>query len=177
MVWFKLNEVHGMSQDLPGPRCGQYVSGGIASYPCWLESGHEGPCEAVEVQASHRKRQEWLKTIYSPTPAPSSPSGPVPGVPSPPPALDPNRLEGGLQRQEEMLKSLHARDIKDLPDWVRQGIIANSSQISLALLWTLAQKEFSSGATTVTLSREFLDRLVIPVAQDFFSLFTISNQE
>lgn len=39
--------------------CGKFVSGGMLSYPCTLESGHEGPCYAVESTRSATLRKKW----------------------------------------------------------------------------------------------------------------------
>lgn len=43
----------------PAAKCGQYVEGGFASYPCTLPLEHTGPCYAVEVDRSRRKREAW----------------------------------------------------------------------------------------------------------------------
>lgn len=171
--------------DLPGPRCGRYVDGGFSSFPCWIEAGHDGPCVAVEVPVSSIRRDLWIqeqtlggpKAPTVPTAAPSAPSGPVPGVPSPPAGLDPNLLADPMQRQKEILASVATMDVRSLPDWVRQGIISSASQVSLATLYQLAREQFAHGASVVTITPEFLDRLIIPVVRDFFDLFLIKNQE
>lgn len=167
--------------DLPGPRCGRYVDGGFSSFPCWLDAGHDGPCVAVEVPVSSVRRDLWLKEQSPapkvPTAAPSAPSGPVPGVPSPPAGLDPALLADPLQRQQQILASMATMDVRSLPDWVRQGIISSASQVSLATLYQLAREQFAHGASVVTITPEFLDRLIIPVVRDFFDLFLIQNKE
>lgn len=168
--------------DLPGPRCGQYVSGGFASYPCWEEAGHGGPCAAAEVPASQRRREQWLEEqarasaqVEAFVPQ-APPSGPVAGVPTPPAALDPRVLSDPVQRQRDILAGL-GKDFGSLPDWVRQGIISSSAQVSLATLYHLAKQQFASGATVVTLTPEFLDRLIVPVVRDFLDLFTTQAQK
>lgn len=169
--------------DLPGPRCGQYVSGGFASYPCWLDADHRGPCVAVEVPASKARRDQWLQENpeWITPPASSEPaqpsSGPVVGVPSPPAALNPSMLSDPLQRQQALLDRLATDDFRALPDWVKQGIISSSAQVSLATLYHLAKQQFDAGATVVTLTPEFLDRLTIPVVRDFIDLFTNQSQK
>jgi hypothetical protein len=172
--------------DLPGPRCGQYVSGGIASYPCWEEANHEGPCAATEVPASQARRRQWLEEqahmrasmmAHMPQSAVEPPSGPVAGVPSPPAALRPEMLSDPLQRQQEILARLSSKDFRALPDWVKQGIIGSSAQVSLATLYHLAKQQFDAGATVVTLTPEFLDRLTIPVVRDFIDLFVNQSQK
>jgi hypothetical protein len=170
-----------MSNDLPGPRCGQYVDGGFSSFPCWIEAGHDGPCVAVEVPVSGIRRDLWLKQQSQQPEVPQAPqiapSGPVAGVPVPPRALDPRLLADPAERQEKMLAALATKDVGSLPDWVRQGIISSSSQVSLATLYQLAREQFAQGATVLTITPEFLDRLIIPVARDFFDLFLIQNKE
>lgn len=170
-----------MSDDLPGPRCGQYVSGGFSSYPCWLDAGHDGPCVAREVPVSSVRRDLWLQEQPRQQEAHQSsqiaPSGPVAGVPIPPAALDPAMLADPGHRQQQILASMATMDVGLLPDWVRQGIISSSSQVSLATLYQLAREQFARGATVVTITPEFLDRLIIPVARDFFDLFLIQNKE
>lgn len=171
------------TMELPGPRCGQYVSGGFASYPCWLELGHHGPCAALEVPASGQRRKVWeqeneqVQRMIQPH-LPSAPAtGPVEGVPTPPAALTASMLSDPVERQQKLLARLAEGDFESLPEWARQGMIASSAQVSLATFYHLAKDAFANGATVITLDAQFLDRLLTPAVRDFFDLFTAQQHK
>lgn len=39
--------------------CGKYLGKGATSWPCPLESGHEGPCATIELPRTMRERERW----------------------------------------------------------------------------------------------------------------------
>jgi len=165
-------------QELPGPRCGKYVDATHVSYPCWLPQGHDGPCVAQEVPVSQVRRDMWLEQgakVHQGEVDDQNPSAPlrVPtsGIPSPPAALNPAVLADPVEREKAHLASFQGKDFQDLPEWVKSAIIASSSQTSLAILWALCQQEFEQGAKTVTISPEFLNRLMTPAVRNFVSFF------
>lgn len=45
----------------PVKPCDKLVEGSWAAYPCRIDEGHDGPCEAIEVPRSVSKRQRWLQ--------------------------------------------------------------------------------------------------------------------
>jgi hypothetical protein len=169
-------------QTLPGQRCLQYVDASFVSYPCWLAFGHDGPHVAHEVPVSAQRRKIWeqeqekeKQAQHSAPALQQTPSAPVAGVPSPPPALDPAMLADPVERERNHIASLHGKEFRDLPEWVKSAIIASSSQTSLTLLWTLCHREFKRGATSVTISPDFLERLLTPAVRDFVSHFDIKE--
>lgn len=164
-------------QQLPGPRCPRYVDGGMTSWPCTVVEGinHIGPCAAPEVPVSAVRRQQWFdknKPASKPQPA-LIPTGPLIGVPSPPPVLVGAMLIDPEDRDANQFAALATGSVKGLPEWARQGMIAASAQTSLGLLWALCQAEFEKGANSVVITQEFLERLVTPVVREFLSFFTI----
>lgn len=48
--------------ETPSSPCGEYVSAGVASFPCSLPRGHEGPHVAEESPQSLRARAAWVKS-------------------------------------------------------------------------------------------------------------------
>lgn len=166
--------------DLPGPRCGQYVEGGgITSYPCMLESGHQGPCVAIELPVSTNRRNVWLeqqaKQRQPSIPvSPQAPSSPVAGVPSPPATLSPALLADPFDRERQQLERLGIHAIEGLPNSHRALAISEAAQTSLGVFYQLARQQFDAGADTVVVTKPFLDRLLTPAVKAFFDQFFLS---
>ena len=138
---------------------------------------HDGPCEAPEVPVSKVRRQQWLsKQPQQSVSVPASRStGPVAGIPAPPPGLNPDSLRPGSERDTVLLKRYGGVPFANLPRRSQEDLIASSAQVSLALLWVSAHEHFANGATSVTVSREYLERLVTPLVQQFVSNFIVNQ--
>lgn len=143
--------------------CNEYVDGGIMSWPCRLNPGHEGPHEAVEVPASGRRRQLWLDGQQAKTndlTAADIQSSMALPLPSPPAVLQANVINDEQQRMNAIMAVLSKKEISSLPSAVSSWAMGMLAQTSLLVLWEMAQNEFNNGAQSVVITSEYLDRLV-----------------
>lgn len=172
--------------NLPGPRCKEMVDGGLLSWPCMLPMGHDGPHQAVEAPASIRRRDAWLESqgvpsadagvqltanITADASLPISDDAGVLGsllspssIPTPPatpsvPSLDPASIND-VERRVQAITGFLSKDLERMPSPVASWVMGMLSHTSLLALWEMSQKEFAAGAPGVTLTPEFLDRLV-----------------
>lgn len=140
--------------------CNEYVDGGIMSWPCRLQAGHDGPHEAVEVPASGRRRQLWLDAQTNDLADVSvQSSAPLP-LPSLPSILDAGVINDEKHRMDVILSVLSKKEISSLPSAVSSWAMGMLAQTSLLVLWEMAQNEFNDGAQSVVITRDYLDRLV-----------------
>lgn len=88
--------------------CDKYLGSGSVSYPCYLTSGHPGPCAAIELPRTLRIRREWEDQEEGPRAHVKTSS--APGGPSIASALEALGMQGPPKTSVDGLVALEGRE-------------------------------------------------------------------
>ena len=161
-------------QEIPRRKCRQPIESGgsILAWPCDVDEDHEGPCAAKELPRSMEARRIWEAardeaTISVAPTLPTSPEQRINHESIGTSRVLPIEALGLEQDRIVTLRKMLGRLPEDLPRPAKEWMFNMMASVSLAALWDLSMVEFEKGALAVTITPEFLVRLIPPSLQNY----------